>query len=184
MDGTRWHHRWVPAVGGTARDGLRVEFAHGSKQMKQVLRALEGLIPPPDSVFAEPLNRELDLDDVQTDEEMEFCLEMLWRYAEFIVELRSRNPGLTTSRIDSLTPGAFLTFVTGNRRHLEKAMDDQGMVTVPAVPFGRAVGHIREADLEYRVPPQNRDEACAAARIHHLAGCMFASRYYPFSRIG
>jgi hypothetical protein len=57
--------------------------------------------------------------------------------------------GLTTSRADSLTTGAFL-----------------------------------QADLEYGVAPRNRDEACAAARIHHLAGCMFASRYYPFSRIG
>jgi len=171
-------------MGGTARDGLRVEFPHGSKEMKQVLRALEGRIPPPDSVFAEPLNRELDLDDVQTDEEMETCLEMLWRYSEFIVELRHRNPGLTTSRIESLTPGALRTFVTGNRRHLEKTMDELGLVSVPAVPFGRAVGLIREADLEYRVPPRSRDEASSAARIHHLAGCTFASRYYPFSRIG
>lgn len=184
MDGTRWHFRWVPAPGETARDGLRVELPHGSAEMKQVVRELERRIPPPDSVFAEPLRRELDLDDVQTDEEMDACLEMLWRYSEFIVELRSRNPGLTASRIESLTPGAFLTFVTGNRRHLEIAFDEQALLAVPAVPFGKAVGLIREADLEYRVPPTSREEACAAARIHHLAGCTFASRFYPFSRIG
>ena len=184
MDGTRWHHRWVPAAGGSARDGLRVEFPHGSAEMKRVLRALEGKIPPPESVYAEPLSREVDLDDVQTDEEMEACLEMLWRYSEFIVELRSRNRGLTASRIDNLTPGAFLTFVTGNRRHLEMAMDEQALLAVPAVPFGKAVGLIRQADLEYRVPPNSREEASAAARIHHLAACTFASRYYPFSRIG
>jgi hypothetical protein len=152
--------------------------------MERVLRALEGKIPPPESVYAEPLRREVDLDGVQTDEEMETCLEMLWRYSEFVVELRSRNRGLTTSRIDSLTPGAFLTFVTGNRRHLEMAMEEQALPAVPAVPFGKAIGLIREADLEYRVPPNSREEACAAARIHHLAACTFASRYYPFSRIG
>lgn len=184
MDGTRWHFRWVPGPGNTARDGLRVELPHDSPEMKKVLRALEGKVPPPDTVFAEPLHREMDLDDVQTDLEMEDCLEMLWRYSEFIVDLRLRNPSLTASRIESLTPGAFLTFVTGNRRHLETAMDEHGLVNVPAVPLGKAIGLIRAADLDYRVPPANRREACSAARVHHLAGCTFASRFYPFSRIG
>jgi hypothetical protein len=30
----------------------------------------------------------------------------------------------------------------------------------------------------------SREEACAAARIHHLAGCTFASHYDPFRRVG
>ena len=161
-----------------------MEFRHGSTETERVLRALEGRIPPPDSVYAEPMRMDLDLDDVQNEEEMEACLEMLWRYSEFISDMRSRNPAITASRIHELTPGAFLTFVTGNRRHLERVMDDQAIGYVPAVAFGKAVGLIRQADLKYRVPPTNREEACAAARIHHLAGCTFAARFYPFSRIG
>jgi len=152
--------------------------------MLKVLRALEGMIPPPDSVYAEPLRKDLDLDDVQNEEEMEACLELLWRYSEFMADLRGRNPSLTASNIRDLTPGAFLTFVTGDRRHLEKAMDEQAVTNVPTVAFGRAMGLVREARLRYQAPPTTREDACAAARIHHLAGCTFASRYYPFRRIG
>ena len=184
MEGTRWHYRWVSDPGHLARDGLRVELRHGSAEMDQVLRALEGRIPPPDSVDAEPLRTEVDLDDVQTEEEMEACLDLLWRYSEFIADLRARNPALTASNIRDLTPGAFLTCVTGDRRHLEQAMDEIGVTNVPAVAFGRAVGLIREACLNYRAPPSNRDDASAAARIHHIAACTFSSRYYPFRRTG
>jgi hypothetical protein len=184
MEGARWHYRWVPDAGGTARDGLRVEFSHGSPEITGVLRALEGRIPPPDTVDAEPLRTALDLDDVQNEEEMEFCLDLLWRYSEFTADLRGRNPGLTAANIRDLTPGAFLSFVTGDRRHLEKAMEEMAASNVPAVAFGRAMGLIREANLKYRAPPATREDACAAARIHHLAGCTFASRYYPFRRTG
>jgi hypothetical protein len=62
-------------------------------------------------------------------------------------------------------------------------MDEQGVTAVPTVSFGKAMGVIREAGLKYRIPPGERAEACAAARIHHLAGCTFASRYYPFRRV-
>ncbi len=152
--------------------------------MLRVVQALESKIPPPDTLYAEPLSQEMDLDDVQTNEEMEFCLEMLWRYSEYLADLRGRNPSLTVSGIRDLTPGAFLTFVTGDRRHLESAMDEQGVRSVPTVAFGRAFGLIREAGLRYQAPPRDRDDACSAARIHHLAGCTFASRYYPFRRAG
>ena len=184
MDGARWHYRWVSDPGQAVRDGLRVEFRHGSPEMARVLLALEGRIPPPDSVYAEPMRKDLDLDDVQNEEEMEVCLELLWRYSEFMADLRGRNPGLTVTGIRDLTPGAFLTFVTGDRRHLEKAMDEQEVASVPAVAFGRAMGLVREARLRYQAPATGREDACAAARIHHLAGCTFASRYYPFRRTG
>jgi len=182
MAGARWHYRWVPDPAGFASDGLRVEFRHGSAEMKQVLHALESRVPPPDALYDEPLCRETDLDDVQTEEEMEFCLGMLWRYSEFLADLRGRNPSLTASGIRDLTPGAFLTFVTGDRRHLEGAMDEQRVRNVPAVAFGKVIGLIRDAGLRYVAPPDSRDDACAAARIHHLTGCTFASRYYPFRR--
>jgi len=182
MEGARWHYRWVPDADQAARDGLRVEFRHGSPEMDRVVSALEGRVPPPDSVDAEPLRMELDLDDVQNEEEMDLCLDLLWRYSEFTSDLRARNPGLTATNIRDLTPGAFLTFVTGDRRHLEKAMEEMAVTKVPAVAFGRAVGLIREARLRYQAPAATREAACAAARIHHLAGCTFASRYYPFRR--
>ncbi|MDP2471022.1 MAG: hypothetical protein Q8W46_09155 [Candidatus Palauibacterales bacterium] len=177
---TRWHHRWVPDSSGQARDGLRVELPYGSAEMKRLLKALEDRIPPPDTVDCEPLRKQVDLDNVQSEEELEVCLEVLWRYSEFISDLWARNPALTATSIRDLTPGAFLSFVTGDRRHLERAMDEQAVANVPAVAFGRAMGLIREARLKYHIPPSNRDEASAAARIHHLAGCTFASRYYPF----
>lgn len=152
--------------------------------MNRVLQALEGRIPPPDSVDAEPLRVEVDLDDVQSEEEMDTCLDLLWRYSEFITDLRTRNPSISATNIRDLTPGAFLTCVTGDRRHLEQAMDAIGVTNVPAVAFGRAVGLIREARLEYRAPPSSRADASAAARIHHLAACTFGSRFYPYRRTG
>lgn len=184
MEGTRWHYRWVADADQSARDGLRVELRHGSPEMARVVGALEDLIPPPDSVETEPLRVDLDLDDVQNEEEMDVCLSLLWRYSEFAADLRARNPSLTATSFRDLTPGAFLTFVTGDRRHLEKAMREIGVSNVPAVAFGRAVGLIREARLRYQAPATTREDACAAARIHHLAGCTFAARYYPFRRTG
>jgi hypothetical protein len=180
----RWHYRWVSDPGHPSRDGLRVEFRHGSAEVDRVLRALEGRIPPPDSVDAEPLRKELDLDDVQTEEEMEVCLDLLWRFSEFTADLKARNPALDASSIRDLTPGTFLTCVTGDRRHLEQATDEIGVTSVPAVAFGRAAGLIREARLRYRVPPASREDASAAARIHHIAACTLGSRYYPFRRVG
>lgn len=182
MKGVRWHYRWLPDSGQLSRDGLRVELRHGSSGMSRVVKALEDKIPPPDTVDSEPLRMDLDLDDVQTDEEMELCLDLLWKYSDFLADLRARNPRLTASNLRDLTPGAFLTFVTADRRHLEKAMEAVGATNIPTVSFGKAVGSIREAQLIYHVPPAGRTEACAAARIHHLAGCTFASRYYPFRR--
>lgn len=184
MEGARWHYRWVADPNRSARDGLRIELRHGSPELARVVGALEGLVPPPDSVETEPLRLDLDLDDVQNDEEMDLCLSMLWRYSDFISDLRVRNPSLTATNIRDLTPGAFLTLVTGDRRHLEHAMDEVGVGNVPAVAFGRAMGLIHEARLKYQAPPATREDACAAARIHHLAGCTFASRYYPFRRAG
>ena len=184
MEGVRWHYRWVANAEQSARDGLRVELKHGSADLRRVTGALEGLIPPPDSVETEPLRTDLDLDDVQDEEEMDSCLSMLWRYSEFVADLRSRNPTLTATNIRDLTPGAFLTFVTGDRRHLEHAMGEMAISNVPAVAFGRAIGLIREARLRYQAPAATHEDACAAARIHHLAGCTFASRYYPFRRTG
>jgi hypothetical protein len=183
LEGARWHYRWDLDASGVARDGLRVELRHGSADMERVLRALEDKVPPPDTVEAEPLRVSLDMDDVQTDEEMEQCLDLLWKYSDFLTDLRVRNPNLTASNLRDLTPGAFLTFVTGDRRHFEKAMEEVGATSMPTVSFGKAVGAIREARLTYHLPPESQEEACAAARIHHLAGCTFASRYYPYRRI-
>lgn len=184
IEGIRWHYRWVANAEKSARDGLRIELRHGSPELARVVGALEGLIPPPDSVEAEPLRTDLDLDDVQNEDEMDSCLSMLWRYSEFVADLGARNPSLTATRIGELTPQAFLTFVTGDRRHLEKAMREIGVSNVPVVSYGRAVGLIREARLRYHAPATTREDARAAARIHHLAGCTFASRYYPFRRAG
>jgi hypothetical protein len=184
MEGTRWHYRWVADADQSVRDGLRVELRHGSTELARVVSALEGLVPPPDSVEVEPLRMDLDLDDVQNEDEMDSCLSMLWLYSEFVADLRVRNPAQTSTSIRDLTPGAFLTFVTGDRRHLERAMDEIGVGNVPAVSFGRAIGLIREARLKYRAPAPTHEDACAAARIHHLAGCTFASSYYPFRHTG
>ena len=183
LDGVRWHYRWEPAAGETARDGLRVELRHGSPEMERVVHQLEARIPPPDSVTADPMQMDRDLDDVQTQEEMDTCLDLLWVYSEFMADIRIRNPAMTTANIRELTPGAFLTFVTGDRRHMEIAMADFGVTKVPTVPFGRAVGLIRRAGLGYRLPPDNQADACAAARIHHLAACTFAARFYPYRRV-
>lgn len=184
IEPARWHYRWTPDGGGVVRDGLRVELAQRSPEVGRIVKALEDRIPPPDSVFAEPMRKQLDLDDVQTDEETEFCLDMLWRYSEFFSDLRSRNPGLTGTAIQELTPGALLTFVTCDRRHLEAALAHLGVVNVPSVAFGRVMSLLREAGLYYKAPPDTRQDACAAARIHHLAGCTFASRFYPYRRSG
>jgi len=183
FEGVRWHYRWEPAAGETARDGLRVELRYGSPEMDRVVRELEAKIPPPDSVTADPMQKDRDLDDVQTEEEMHTCLDLLWAYSEFMSDLRVRNPALTTANMRELTPGAFLTFVTGDRRHMEIGMADFGVTKVPAVPFGRAVGLIRRARLMYRLPATSQEDACAAARIHHLAACTFAARFYPFRRV-
>jgi hypothetical protein len=152
--------------------------------MARLTRALEGRIPPPNSLVSEPLRTELDLDDVQSEAEMDVCLDLLWRYSQFMADLRARNPGLTTAGIRDLTPSALLTFVTGDRRHLESAMGNMAVSNIPSVAFGRAVGLIREARLRYHLPPVDREDACAAARIHHLAACTFGSSHYPFRRAG
>jgi hypothetical protein len=178
----RWHYRWVADAAETVRDGLRIQLPFGSPELANVVVALEDTIPPPDTVFSEPLRSEADLDPIQSSEEIEDCLELLWRYSEFLADLRVRNHGLTAAGIRDLTPGALLTFVTGDRRHLERAMDDQSISAVPAVSFGAVIGLVRQAGLRYAIPPEDRDEACAAARVHHLAGCTFASQYYPFRR--
>jgi len=184
IEGIRWHYRWVANAEKSARDGLRIELRHGSPELARVVGGLEGLVPPPDSVEAEPLRADVDLDEVQTEEEMDSCLSLLWRYSEFASDVRARNPSLAASNVRDMTPGAFLTFVTGDRRHLEHAMREVGVTNVPAVAFGRAMGLIREARLKYLVPPPTREDACAAARIHHLAGCTFASQYYSFRGAG
>ena len=82
---------------------------------------------------------DLDLDDVQNEEEMDSCLSMLWRYSEFAADLRARNPSITASNIRDLTPGAFLTFVTGDRRHLERALGDVAASNVPAVASATSI---------------------------------------------
>ncbi|MCL7970931.1 MAG: hypothetical protein M8866_02415 [marine benthic group bacterium] len=184
IDPVRWHYRYVPGPEGQVRDGLRVELPQRSPQVKRIVAELEDRIPPPDTVFAEPMRKQLDLDDVQSDEDMELCLDLLWRYSEFLSDLRSRNPGLTASVIQELTPGALLTFVTCDRRHLEAALDGKGVVNRSSVAFGRVMSLVREADLYYKAPPDNRLDARAAARIHHLAACTFASRFYPYRRSG
>ena len=179
---SRWHFRWVPDPAGRYRDGLRVERPFGSDEVARVVQALEEKIPPPDAVFAEPLRTETDLDPIPSADEMEDCLELLWRYSVFLADLRARNPALTASGIRDLTPGALLTFVTGDRRHLERALDEQAVASVPAVSFGSLIGLVRLAGLKYAIPPGDQAEAAATARIHHLAACTFASRYYPFRR--
>ena len=184
IEPVRWHYRWMPDPGGHERDGLRVELPQRSPEVAKILAALEDRIPPPDTVFAEPMRKQLDLDDVQTEEETEFCLDMLWRYSEFLSDLRGRNPALTGSAIQELTPGALLTFVTCDRRHLEAALDRMGIVNVPSVAFGRVMSLVREAGLYYKAPPDTRKDACAAARVHHMAGCTFAARFYPYRRSG
>ncbi len=81
-----------------------------------------------------------------------------------------------------LTPGAVLTFVTGDRRHFERALESSGVGQLPAVPFSKLMSLVNGASLSYRIPPETRDEAVSAARVHHLAGCTLAAEFYPFTR--
>ncbi len=178
----RWHYRWAMLANRGEVDGLRVEVPFESASRRRIGAALERRIPPPDSIVAEPLRRDLDLDPIQTDDEMETCLALLWRWSELLCDLRTRNPGAAARQYQALTPGAFLAFVTGDRRHLERAAEEQGFGALPAVPFSRVLGLLRAMPLSYRVPPLSRDEAVGAARIHHLAGCTLAGEYYPFAR--
>jgi hypothetical protein len=180
----RWHHRWVVDKADGSGDGLRVEFPFGSPQATNLLRALESRVPPPDAVVAEPVRMETDLDPVQTEEERDACLTLLWRYSEFLADLQSRNPHLSVRHLQALTPGAFLTFVTGDRRHLETVMEQQSASTIPVVSLGRVIELVRGQPMPYRVPPRDHLEAVNAARIHHLAGCTFANQYYPYARAG
>lgn len=181
---SRWHHQWTPDSPSGVCDGLRVELPFGSPELQELLQALEDRLPPPDGIFAEPMVAASELDPIQSSEEVDEFLDILWRYSDFLVDLRARNSQLTTADIRELTPGAFLTFVTKDRRHLETAMDEQSVSNVPTVSFGRFLGLIRSTDLRYRIPPANRSEAVQAARLHILAGCTFASRYYPFRSAG
>lgn len=179
---TRWHFRWELTRRNTECDGLRIEAPFGSPAQQEITSAFEARIPPPDAVIAEPMRPEADLDPIQTDDELESCLDMLWRYSEFVLELRSRNSGVQARQIQGLTPGALLTFVTGDRRHLERALEKSNIGTLPAVPFARFMTELGTAPLSYRIPPQSREEAVDTARIHHLTGCTFASDFYPFAK--
>lgn len=179
---TRWHFQWTLGNRRTEYDGLRVEVPYGSKARKNIVAQIEARVPPPDTVVSEPLRPEIDLDPVQTEAELDFCLDLLWRYSELILDLRTRNPGTQSRQVQALTPGALLTFVTGDRRHFERGLESSGAGLLPAVPFSKFMTLVREASLSYRIPPLSRDDAVSAARIHHLAGCTFAAEYYPFTR--
>lgn len=179
---SRWHFRWTPVHRNTEFDGLRFEAPFGSPAQREIAAAFESRIPPPDTVVAEPLRPEIDLDPVQDEGELEDCLGLLWRYSEFVSDLRTRNPGAQARQIQGLAPGALLTFVTGDRRHLERALETSGIGTLPAVPFSRFLSELSANPLSYRIPPQSRAEAVDTARVHHLAGCTFASDFYPIAK--
>lgn len=179
---TRWHFQWTLMNRRTEYDGLRVEVPFGTRACKGIVAEFEARMPSPDSVVSEPLRPETDLDAIQTENELDFCLDLLWRYSELIVDVRMRNPGVQPRQIRGLTPGALLTFVTGDRRHFERALESSGIGQLPAVPFSKLMALVTEASLSYRIPPVSRDEAVGAARIHHLAGCTLAAEFYPFTR--
>ncbi len=179
---TRWHFQWTLANRRTEYDGLRVEVRYGTQARKEIMRQFEARVPPPDTVVCEPLRPEIDLDPIQTEAELDFCLDLMWRYSELILDLKTRNPGTQSRQIQALTPGALLTFVTGDRRHFERALESSGVAQLPAVPFSKLMALVTEASLSYRIPPVSRDEAVGAARIHHLAGCTLAAEFYPFTR--
>lgn len=179
---TRWHFRWQLVRRDSERDGFRIEAPFGSPAQRRITSELEGLIPPPDTIVAEPMRAEADLDPIQTEAELESCLDMLWRFSEFVLGLRSRNSSLQARQIQGLTPGALLTFVTGDRRHLERALEDSGIGSLPAVPFSRLMSELGSGPLSYRIPPRSREEAVDTARVHHLTGCTFASDFYPFAK--
>jgi len=178
----RWHLRWSVAPGGAAVDGLRVGLPFDSVARRRFGAVLEGRIPPPDLLQAEPLRRDVDLDSVQDDDELDRCLELLWRWSELLCDVRQRNGSALPRQFRALAPGAFLTFVTGDRRHLERTVEQVGLGPLPIVPLSRVAALIGALPLAYRVPPRDRDEAVAAARIHHLAGCLGAAEFYPFAR--
>ena len=179
---TRWHLQWTLVNRRTEYDGLRVELPHGSKARKKLVSEFEARVPPPDSVVCEPLHPETDLDSIQTEAELDICLDLLWRYSELISDLRTRNPGVHARQIQGLTPGALLTFVTGDRRHFERSLESSGIGQLPAVPFSKLMTLVNEVSLSYRIPPVSRDEAVSAARIHRLAGCTLAAEFYPFTK--
>ena len=64
----------------------------------------------------------------------------------------------------------------------ERALQSSGIGQLPAVPFSKVMALVHAASLSYRIPPESRDEAVSAARIHHLAGCTFAAEFYPFTK--
>jgi hypothetical protein len=179
---TRWHFRWTPVHRNGEYDGLRIEAPFGSPRQKEITAAFEARLPPPDGTTVEPMRPDKDLDPIQDEAELEECLSQLWRYSEFVADLRARNPQLQAAQIQALTPGALLTFVTGDRRHLERAIETAGVGSLPAVPFSRFLAHLSANPLTYRIPAHSRDEAVDTARVHHLAGCTFASEFYPIAK--
>ena len=178
----RWHYAWRPDRKNGIYDGLRIEVPYGSPERDEVKELLEMRIPPPDTVIAEPMRVEADLDNVQDELEMDAFLTLLWRHSEFITDLRVRNSQVKQRGFINLTGGAFLAFVTGSRRHLDIAMEREGFNSVPTVGVGRVLSLLQGAPIPYRIPPRDHEEAVNAARIHHLAGCTFASGFYPFAQ--
>ena len=178
----RWHYSWNPDPRNEQYDGLRVEVDYDCPERDQIKDGLEMKIPPPDSVVAEPLRFESDLDSVQTEGEMDAFLTLLWRYSDFLADLRIRNPQVSQRAFASLSGGAFLTFVTGSRRHLDLAMERASFHSVPKVALSRVLSSLQGSSMPYRIPPRDHEEAVNAARIHHLAGCTFGSSFYPFSQ--
>lgn len=179
----RWHYRWVADERGRSVDGLRIEVAYDSPERQKVVREVELRVPPPDGLLAEPAHWTADLDSVQEPEEIEETLNRLWRWSDFLADLRIRNPRATVRSFTYLTSGAFLFFITGDRRHLDRGLEANGFGSVPPVSLGRVVELVRAGPTPYRVPPRDRAEAVNAARIHHLAACTFASEFYPFSTV-
>ncbi|MDT8436792.1 MAG: hypothetical protein RRA92_08545 [Gemmatimonadota bacterium] len=182
LAGVRWHLRWSSSERGGAIDGLRVELPFDGPARSRVAAELERRIPPPDGILAEPLRTDTDLDPLQDEVELDRCLDVLWRWSELLVELRARNPGALSRQFQALTPGALLTFVTRDRRHIERAVEGEGLGTVPAVSFSRLADLLGPLDLVYRLPPLTRIESVHAARVHHLAACTMAGEFYPFTR--
>jgi hypothetical protein len=178
----RWHYVSKPDRNNGLYDGLRVEVPFRGPGQDRVKELLEMKIPPPDSVVAEPMHLAADLDGIQDEAEMDAFLTLLWRHSEFIADLRARNPHVTLGGFMNLTGGAFLAFVTGSRRHLDIAMEREGFHSVPTVGMGRLLSLLQGAPIPYRIPPRDHEEAVSAARIHHLAGCTFASGFYPFTQ--
>lgn len=180
----RWHYRWVPSGRPHSVDGLRIEVPFASKSRSRIVEFLETRIPPPDSLYAEPMRFDRDVDSIHEGREVEDCLNLLWRYSEFLVDVRARNPQVSLRNWRGLSRGALLFFVTGDRRHLEEGLERAGIHTVPRVTLGNLIGLVRACPIPYRIPPRDRKEALSAARIHHLACCTFASEYYPFTSHG